>query len=143
MDTSAVSRATSAPPVPAQRPAPMRSTELAAPQAIRPAVKVDVSQGLSARLLQDEKLFKAAEPKDREPAREPAEEPAEARRLERGFVTPPGENDLVFRVADGSTGSIVMQIPSEEALKMRAYQEQLERQKAERHDAPHEIQAIV
>ena len=51
---------------------------------------------------------------------------------DRRFVpsrSPPG---FVFVISDPSSGAVLMQLPSEQSLKLRAYREALERAKAER-----------
>jgi hypothetical protein len=48
------------------------------------------------------------------------------------FVASPSPPGFVYVVSDPSSGAVLMQLPSEQSLKLRAYREALERAKAER-----------
>lgn len=117
MDTSALARSVPAyGSVGMERPSPQPSrTDLPPPKAVTPAVQVTLSPEATLQRQADAQRVANAQD-DRE----------------RGFVNDPKSRDLVFRISDGSSGSVVYQIPSEEALKMRAYHESLERARLDR-----------
>jgi hypothetical protein len=111
MDTSALARNIPAyGSVGMARPAPQPSrTDLPPQNAVTPAVQVALSPQATLRRRSDAERVTNAQ-NDRE----------------RRFVNDPKSRDLVFRISDESSGSVVYQLPSEETLKLRAYNESLE-----------------
>lgn len=121
MDTTGISRGLPTLPPQTQpwQPADGERTQLAPAQAVTPAVEVTLTP-------------RAAQ---RRTAETPAAE-TPAGDVERQFVNDPATKELVFRISDGSSGSIVYQIPSEEALKLRAYNEQAGRTRSSTNRVP-------
>ena len=105
MDTTPLSRSLSAPQPAAPQPQPVSvKTEVPAPQAVTAAVEVDLA------------------PIDTLRSRAGIEAAFEARRrTERGFVSDAESDALVYRVTSEPAGTVLFQIPSDDALKLRAY----------------------
>jgi len=47
------------------------------------------------------------------------------------FVESPANQGMVFVMTDAASGAVLMQLPSEQSVKLRAYREALERTKAD------------
>ena len=65
------------------------------------------------------------------PAPTPSPSPVPTSSRAKGFVEAPTSTGLAFRVVDTENGTVVMQLPSEQSIKLRAYREALERARAE------------
>lgn len=117
MNTAAITRATM--PVMAPRPekdlAPKTErTEAPREKTVRPAVEVrDLDRAQAKRRALEVLEVKATE-------------------KEREVVTRDDARGTIFRVSDRSSGAIVYQIPSEEALKLRAYRDAQDRAREDR-----------
>jgi hypothetical protein len=116
MDTTPIARAMA----PAQPSAPQPqtvsvATEVPAVKAVPAAVELDLTDIDTLR------------------HRAGLEATLEQGRRERGFELDKDNNALVFRVSDPESGAVVFQMPSDEALKLRAYnREQLDEIEHER-----------
>jgi hypothetical protein len=117
MDTSALARTTPLAPVMGLGRAQLvqNGADLPAPAAVTPAVDVSLSPDVATQ---------------RRPDGDRSQDTQNER--ERAFVDDPNSRDLVFRVSDGSSGSVVYQIPSEEILKLRVYAQSADKARAER-----------
>jgi uncharacterized FlaG/YvyC family protein len=117
MDTAATARATTpawAPAAERKPKEPIEATELPKSEVVRPAVDTrDIDRVEVKRRALVERELEAAD-----------------RRRE--VVTREDARGTVFRVSDASSGAVVYQIPSEEALKLRAYRETQDRAREER-----------
>lgn len=118
MDTGPISRAVAPLVVYVGPPQPSGATELATPQAVAP---VDDSESTSAS---DQRRL----PAGNAPAQQPPNQV--------GFTLDPQSLEIVFRIADRQSGDVVFQLPSDEALRFRAYEEQQSRAKAEHVQTP-------
>lgn len=117
MDTGPISRAVAPLIVYVGPPQPSGATELATPQAVAP---VDDGESTSAP---DQRRLPGSSTNQQPPNQV-------------GFTLDPQSLEIVFRIADRQSGDVVFQLPSDEALRFRAYEEQQSRAKAEHTQAP-------
>jgi hypothetical protein len=99
MDATAIHRAVvPAPSAPARAPAVAAAPELPLRQAVGPAVLVDLTAGGGR-----------------------GSRPDNGPRTQKGYVEDATSKELVFQVAETASGTVLLQIPSIEVLKVRAY----------------------